>query len=220
MKLALTPVVALLLLACPALAYAQPEPDEGGSLPAEPTASAPAPASPVAAAPSSAAESPALRPKATPRYDYFRFGAGFRIGYIDDPGFDAFAKNDVLAQMSLEGTYAFYTKGKLAIASGLAWDIGIEDPSSPETLSDAPWVFAADLSGGASVRLAGGNDHEVRRARLWLTTEVGYGFTQSHSLRPAPNRNEEDVLGSDAETRLGSLALNGAFWRAGLAVSF
>jgi len=203
-----------------------------------------------------------------PHYDYFRFGFGFRIGYVADPAFDTFASNDVLAQMSLEGTYAFYTKGKLAIASGLAWDVGsrasgarglttrllvnrltipiearwyfapwlnafarvapggaayaahIEDPSSPASLEDTSWIFATDVSGGATVRLAGSSDHDVRRARLWLTTEVGYGITSSHSLRPRPNRDEADVLGTDESIKLGSLALNGTFWRAGLAVSF
>jgi hypothetical protein len=263
MKLALSRVLALAVVAAPSLAYAQAEPEA----PAPSASAAPAPAPPLGAPPA-APEAKASPPTAGPRYDYFRFGAGARVGYIDDPGFDTFASNDVLAQMSLDATYAFYTKGKLAIASGLAWDVGsrasgarglktritvnrvtvpiearwyfapwlngfakvapgaaalatrIEDPSSPEALSHTPWVFATDLSGGATLRLVGGADHEARRVRLWLTTELGYGFTTGSSLRPAPERNEEDVLGSDQSTRLGSLALNGVFWRIGLALSF
>ena len=223
----LSPFLALSLLAMPSLAHAQSEPD-APPLAAEP-APAPAPVPPLAAPSSLAAEYPAAEAKVAPHYDYLRFGLGFRIGAVDDPAFDAFAKNDVLAQMSLEATYAFYTRGKLAIASGLAWDVGsrtsgarglstrltahrltvpiearwyfapwlngfakvapgagaynvhIEDPSSTASLEHAPWVFAADLSAGATVRIAGGSDHEVRRARLWLTTELGYGITSSHS---------------------------------------
>lgn len=268
MKLGLFPVLSLVLLASPSLARAQSEPD-APALPAE-SAPAPAvaPAPAIAVAPPPPADAPAPQAKIAPRYDYLRLGLGFRIGYIGDPAFDTFADNDVLAQMSLEATYAFYTKGKLAIASGLAWDVGsrssgarglstrltvhrltvpiearwyfapwlngfvkvapgagaydvrIEDPSSPATLDHAPWVFAADLSGGATVRLAGGSDHDVRRARLWLTTEIGYGVTSSHALRPRPSRDENDVLGSDQATKLGTLAVNGVFWRTGLAVSF
>ena len=258
MKLA--PFLALFLLAVPSLARAQSESE----------APAPAGESPavLVAAPPPFAEPAAPPAKGTPHYDYLRFGLGFRIGYIDDPAFDAFATNDVLAQLSLDATYAFYTKGKLALASGLAWDVGsrssgarglstriavhrltipvearwyfapwldgfvkvapgagaysvrIEDPSSSATLEHAPWVFATDLSGGATVRLAGGSDHEIRRPRVWLTAEIGYGVTSSHALRPRPEREDKDVLGSDESTKLGTLAVNGAFWRTGLAVSF
>jgi hypothetical protein len=190
------------------------------------------------------------------------------VGYITDPTFDAFADSDTLAQVSLDATYAFFTRGKLAIAAGLAYDAGsrasgarglttkltmhrisvpiearyyfapwfnafakvapgtgalvarVEDPSSPRSLEDTPWVFAADLSAGASFRLVGPSDHAKRHPRLWITQEVGYGLTTSAGLRPSPGREEADVLGSDQSTRLGSLAMNGIFWRTSLAVSF
>jgi hypothetical protein len=218
--------------------------------------------------PIAAAETAEARPVGPPRYDYLRFGLGFRIGYIGDPTFDGFASDDVLAQASLDASYAFYTKGKLAISAGAAWDVGsrtsgarglktkltmhrltvpiearwyfapwfdvfakvapgagalyarVEDPASPRTLEHAPWVLAADLSAGASFRLVGTNDHATRHARLWITQEIGYGLTSDHELRPRPNRNEDDVLGSDQSTRLGSLAVNGVFWRTGLAMTF
>ncbi len=102
----------------------------------------------------------------------------------------------------------------------VGYDARVQDPSSGATLEDAPWAFAADLSAGATLRLAGSSDHSVRRARLWLTGEGGYGLTGSRALRPRPHRDEADVLGSDASTRLGSLAVNGGFWRVGLAVSY
>jgi hypothetical protein len=96
----------------------------------------------------------------------------------------------------------------------------VDDPSSPRSLTDAPWVLAADFSAGASFRLAGTNDHSARRPRLWITSELGYGLTAEHELRPRPNRDENDVLGSDQATRLGTLAVNGVFVRTGLAMTF
>jgi hypothetical protein len=279
MKLGFSPLLAAILLSIPTLARAQAaEPAEPVELPAEPAAAspapapAPAPAPPAftyrAPAPLAPAESAARAPEAPPRYDYLRVGLGFRIGYIGDSAFDAFADDDVLAQMSLDASYAFYTKGKLAIAAGVGWDVGsrtsgarglttkltmhrltvpiearwyfapwfdvfakvapgtgalyarIEDPSSPRTLEHAPWVFATDLSAGTSFRIVGGNDHDTRRPRLWVTQEIGYGLTTEHALRPRPNRDEADVLGSDTSTNLGSLAMNGVFWRMGFALTF
>ncbi len=269
MKLGFAPLVTALLFALPALARAQAtEPADGSSEPPAPTpAPAPLPYA-YAPAPRALAEGAALSAESAPRYDYLRFGLGFRIGYIGNSAFDAFADDDVLAQMSLDASYAFYTKGKLAIAAGLGWDVGsrtsgarglttkltmhrltvpvearwyfapwfdvfakvapgagalharIEDPSSPSTLEQTPWVFATDVSAGASFRLVGNSDHAKRAPRLWITHEIGYGFTTEHALRPSPNRDEADVLGADESTKLGSLAVNGVFWRTGLALSF
>lgn len=262
----LASLLAVALAAAPLTAFAQDEPPPAPLPPVAPLPAA-SPSAPDPAATPTYEATPAS-PKTAPHYDYLRFGLGFRIAYIPDGGFDTFASNDVLGQMSLEGTYAFYTKGKLALASGVAWDVGsrssgarglttsltvnrltvpvearwyftpwldgfvkvapgavgcfarVQDPSSGATLEDAPWAFATDLSAGATVRLAGSSDHSVRRARLWLTAEGGYGLTGSRALRPRPNRDEADVLGADEPTRLGSLALNGGFWRLGLAVSY
>lgn len=286
MKLGLAPLLSAFVLVLPAVARAEaPDPTDVPSdppssppAPAPAPASAPAPAQPAAASftyrappplvPADSAESQAPHVEVPPRYDYLRVGLGFRIGYIGDPTFDTFADSDTLAQMSLDASYAFYTKGKLAVAAGLAWDVGsrtsgarglttkltmhrltvpiearwyfapwfdvfakvapgagalyarVEDPSSPRTLEHAPWVFATDLSAGASFRLVGGNDHDKRRPRLWITHEIGYGLTTEHALRPSPNRDESDVLGADQSTNLGSLAINGVFWRTGLALTF
>ena len=270
----LTPLaLAVVLLLVPSVASAQPddEPAPEGTPAAPAPTPAPAPA-PTPAPPLASARAPAetlpQRPHGPAHYDYLRLGAGFRIGYIDDPGFDTFAKDDVLPQVSLDATYAFYTHGKLAISAGGAWDVGsrtagarglttkltmhrltvpiearwyftpwfdvfakvapgagllyarVEDPSSPATLEHAPWVFATDLSAGASFRLVGTSDHDKRHPRLWITHEIGYGLTSGHELRPQPTRNQDDVLGSDERTKLGSLAVNGVFWRTGLALSF
>lgn len=269
----------LALLLVPSLAFAQPE-DPDAPAPPLPSASPPpaAPAAPAASAPAYVAGTPAapaaryegIEPRVAgpPRYDYFRFGTGFRIGYVDDRGFDTFASDDVLAQVSVDGSYAFITKGKVSISAGAAYDVGsrssdlrglgakltihrltvpiearyylapwvnvfakaapgtalfnarVTDPSAPESLEASSWVFAADLSAGASFRVLGSNDHATRSARLWVTHELGYGITSSKDLAAAPNRHEEDILGADRQSRLGAFAANGVFWRTGLAVTF
>ncbi len=204
-----------------------------------------------------------------PRFDSLRVGAGVRLNRVDSAGFDAFADNDWLAQLSLDATYAFYTPGRLAVASGIAWDFGerssnargqstrlavhrlsipiearwyfapwlhvsgkvapgavaykvrVDDASSTQPLTRAPWGLAVDISVGAGVRLlGGGKDYDPRRGRIWLTTELGYGATSSADPSPAPNRDASDVLGSDEPTQLRRLSVGGAFLRTGLALSF
>lgn len=270
MKLGLATSLSFVLLSLPALAWAQSPEDVPADAPADTPAPAPAPArAPAPAlAPPTRAETATPRPTAPPRYDYLRLGMGGRVGYITQSAFDTFADDDVLGQFSLDASYAFFTRGKLAVSAGAAWDVGsrtsgarglstkltmhrltvpiearwyfapwfdvfakvapgagalyarFEDPSSPRTVEQAPWVLAADVSGGASFRLVGSNDHARRSPRLWITHEIGYGVTSEKDLRPRPNRNDADVLGSDQATRLGSLAVNGVFWRTGLAMTF
>ncbi|MBX3185630.1 MAG: hypothetical protein KF819_01390 [Labilithrix sp.] len=270
-------VFAFLVSSLPISALAQ-EPEEPAGEPATslpppapapvPAPAPPSPVPPPAVAPAAEEASVPARPPGPPRYDYVRVGLGVRVGDVGDAAFDTFATDDVLTQASLDASYAFYTRGKLAVAAGLAWDVGsrtsgargidtrltvhrlmvpvearwyfapwfnafakvaagpaayyarIADPSSQGPLEHAPWSFAADLSAGASFRLAGTSDHAQRHARLWVTHEIGYGVTAGRDLRPRPSRSEEDILGSDERTRLGSLAVNGMFWRTGLAVSF
>ena len=251
MKLGLFSLLAFLLASSPLVAAAAqpgspPEPDSAP--PAAPVAaaqtvsstpaSAPAPAVSPLVPDGSAAETAAVRPSGPPHYDYLRFGMGARVGYIGNTGYDTFSKNDVLAQVSLDATYAFFTRGKLSVSAGLAWDAGSSNAGARGLTTRltahrltvpiearyylAPWLnaFAADFSGGAAFRIVGTSDHSTRHPRLWVTQEVGYGITSSSGLRPAANRDEDDVLGTDQSTRLGSLALNGVFWRTGLALSF
>jgi hypothetical protein len=269
----LASIVAFVLASLPVAALAEEPPPE--LPPAEP-APAPEPRAPVVvtnqdAAPSraeSAEAPPQKRADGAPRNDFVRFGAGLRMGYVDDAAFDTFSKNDALPQLSLEGTTTLLSAGRVSLAAGLAWDVGgrgnglrgldasltvhrftapiegrwhvkpwlygfarvapgaallftrVDEPSSQAKLKDSSWAFAGDLSAGASILLGPRNDMDRRSPRFWVTPEIGYAFTTSTDLRPKPARNEDDVLGSDAETNLGSIALSGLFWRASLAVTF
>lgn len=269
--------VGVLIASAPMVAHAEPEeekpvsaPEDAASAPApapEP-ASAPAPASASASASAYPYDADAPMRLRKPRVDRFRFSLGGRGGLVDDPGFDAFAKNDVLGQLSLSGSYTLFARGKLAVSVGGAWDVGsrtsgargletkltvqrltapiegrflvkpwlhvfakvapgaeafharVSDPSAPKTLEDVSWVFATDLSAGASLLMFPYGGYERQRARFWLTPEIGYGVTTRGSLRPIADRDDADVLGADARTRLGSLATTGLFWRVAVAVSF
>jgi hypothetical protein len=269
MKLPLVTSLSLsLVLALPSLAHAQAADEDPASAAAP--APVPAPAPDAVPAPSPRAEAtPVPAPAAGPRrYDYLRVSLAARVGYIAQPAFDTFADDDVLAQTSLEASYAFLTRGKLAVSAGGAWDVGsrsagsrglgtkltmhrvtvpiearwyiapwfaafaklapgagalharLDDPSSPAALEQTRWVLAADLSAGASFRLVGSNGPAARSPRLWITHEIGYGVTSAADLSSRPDRKEADVLGSNQATRLGSLAVNGAFWRTGLSMTF
>lgn len=256
----------------PAAAFAQEEPAPApeplpAPAPAETTPPPAAPA-PLYGQPLSPDAADAPRAEGPPRNDFVRIGAGLRMGYVDDPGFDTFSKNDVLPSFSLDGTITLLSGKKASLASGVAWDVGgranglrgldasltvhrltvpiegryhiarglyafgrvapgaaallarVNDSSAAANLKETSWVFAGDLSLGASVLLGSRRDLDQRAARIWITPEVGWSLTSSADLRPAPSRDQEDVLGRDTGTNLGSVAMNGFFWRASIATTF
>lgn len=114
------------------------------------------------------------------------------------------------------GLYAF---GRLAPGAA-ALMASVNDKSSSANLKETSWVFAGDLSVGASVLLGSRRDLDQRAPRLWITPEVGWSLTTAADLRPSPSRDQEDVLGRDVGTNLGSVAMNGFFWRASIATTF
>lgn len=115
-----------------------------------------------------------------------------------------------------EGVYAF---GR--VAPGAAnFAAKVEDPSSPAPLEQAPWVFATDLSVGASVLVGPRSSLDRRLPRVWVTPEFGYGWTSAATLALRGDRNEQDVLGTDVSTSVGSFAARGVFWRLGASISF
>jgi hypothetical protein len=65
------------------------------------------------------------RTEGAPRYDLVRLNAGARIGYVTSGGYDAFSSNDVLGQFSVDGTYPLLSAGRVVVAAGLGWDVGV-----------------------------------------------------------------------------------------------
>jgi len=96
----------------------------------------------------------------------------------------------------------------------------IDDPSSPGApLSNRQWVFATDLSAGYAWLVWPRFERSLVQPRLWLQGEGGYGFVaeQRLALAPAlPSGSTERASGID----LGSLSMQGGFFRIAAAVSF
>ena len=114
----------------------------------------------------------------------------------------------------IEGRWTFtpWLYSFARVAPGTAAMVArVEDPSSPHELQGTKWVFTTDLSAGGAIRFA---------PHVWVTPEIGYAWSAKGDLHADPNRNESDVLGRDVQTKLGSLALSGAFFRVSAAVSF
>jgi hypothetical protein len=100
------------------------------------------------------------------------------------------------------------------VAPGAALALGkIEDPSSPAALSSSGWAFATDLSAGATFAV-GARKGDRRSVRFIMTPEVGYSITTAAPMNANPGRDADDLLGTDADTNLRSVALSGFFWRA------
>lgn len=56
--------------------------------------------------------------------ELYRLNFGMRVGYVATSGFDTFASNDTLAQLSIDGAAPVLTRGDLVLAVGLGWDVG------------------------------------------------------------------------------------------------
>lgn len=97
----------------------------------------------------------------------------------------------------------------------------VDNRSAPAQLASSSWAFVTDLSAGASILVAPhGAAAGTRRVRVWLVPELGASLSTRAHVRVSPARDDKDVLGSDAQTDLGALALTGFFWRASAAVTF
>jgi hypothetical protein len=98
--------------------------------------------------------------------------------------------------------------------------VDVEDPSAQASLTDTAWSVGADFSAGASILLGPRARQDKKRARFWLMPEVGYALASAATLRPNPDRDPPDVLGTDMTTSLRPLALSGFFWRASVGITF
>jgi hypothetical protein len=112
-----------------------------------------------------------------------------------------------------------YAFGKLAPGAALH-TVSVEEGSAKGPLTDTLGAFSGEASLGASLLVGPHGGYDRRAPRFWVTPEIGYGWTTSGAVRPTPSGNPNDVLGSNAPTNLGSLAMRGIFWRLGVAVTF
>lgn len=55
-----------------------------------------------------------------------RFGLGIRVMYAPSAGLDPFSEGDAIGQASLEVSRTLATSGKLSLALGLGWDVGMK----------------------------------------------------------------------------------------------
>jgi hypothetical protein len=97
------------------------------------------------------------------------------------------------------------------VAPGVAFvRTQINDASVSTPLAKERWLFATDLSAGYSLPLV---IRKGRIPRVWLNADGGYGWVANDRLDLMPGGG---VSGVD----LGTLALNGAFFRIALAASY
>lgn len=155
----------------------------------------------------------------------FSFASG--VAY-DEGSSDATARGDPTSlsvqrvTVTLEGRLGFGPWGYayLRAAPGAALQKAeITDPSSPDPLTKNDWLFATDLSAGYAWLVWPRWERSTVEPRLWLQAEGGYGWVaeQQLALAPAlPPGSTDRVTGID----LGSLAMQGGYFRIAAAVSF
>ena len=112
------------------------------------------------------------------------------------------------------GLYTF-----VKVAPGAAAMVASVSDGS-RTLGTTGWAFAADASVGASLLVGSRKTLHRRDVRFWITPEGGYSFTSTASLNANPGRPDDQILGSDENTRVGSLALSGVFWRISVSATY
>ncbi|MGH7293464.1 MAG: hypothetical protein ACRELB_00955, partial [Polyangiaceae bacterium] len=76
----------------------------------------------VSSATARAQEAP-TRPT-SPRVTPWDAGVGYRGGWVESPGFAPFSPKDYLSQITVEGSRVLVSRGRLALALGVAWDYG------------------------------------------------------------------------------------------------
>ncbi len=187
-----------------------------------------------------------------------RLALGYRQAVIPNRGFDTYATDDRLSQVSLETSYALLNGRQGAFAAGIAWDFGTRAavtngmsaamnvhrltvplegrlylarwvyafgrvaPGATmyqarvtnvgTTLTGNPWVPAVDSSAGVSLLLGPHGEQADDVARVWLTPEVGYGWSGPATINLTSERGPV-VLASVPE-RLPELAVRGPYFRA------
>jgi hypothetical protein len=130
--------------------------------------------------------------------------------------------------LGAEGRYHFFRQlfvfGR--VAPGVVHSIAsIEDQSVGIDQREArDWVFATDLSAGASVALTnwrGGASK--RKVNAWITLDGGYGFAAETDLMLAPDTPPGEEGGGPERGEpvdMGTLSLRGPFMRVAFVISY
>lgn len=212
---------------------------------------------PPSLVPSPPEPAPVRAPPSAPAGDA-RLAVGYRQAIIAHHGFDTFAMDDRLSQLSVETSYAPFNGHVGAAAAGVAWDFGsratttgglqagivvhritvplearlylsswaygfgrlapgiavyqgrINAPATP--LSGSSVVLAADASAGVSFLIGPHGPQRGDAARVWLTPEIGYGWSQASAIALTGERGPS--LLASAPDRLPEVAIRGPFFRA------
>jgi hypothetical protein len=154
----------------------------------------------------------------------FSFAAGIAWEYGSS---DARAREDAASfsmhrlAVPLEGRMHFGGWGYafLRAAPGLATQRAeIDDPSASAPLTKTLWLFSTDVSAGYAWLLWPRAQPAAVLTRLWLQSDVGYGWVAAERLTlvPDPSSSSQHVTAVD----LGTLAMQGAFFRIAVAASF
>lgn len=109
--------------------------------------------------------------------------------------------------------YAF-----VRVAPGVALeDAEVDDASAPGALKSSAWMFSTDVSAGYAWLVAPRFERTVHKARFWLQADVGYGWVAGDRLAlAATGAGSTNASGVD----LGTLTMDGPFFRVALAASF
>lgn len=149
----------------------------------------------------------------------FAFAAGVAWDYVNTGAFARQSESSLTLDrvtIPLEGRLHFGDWGYAfaRAAPGVAFvRAEIDDPSAPGPLVKERWLFATDVSAGYAFPLTLERPKRKRSPRVWLQADGGYGWIANDRLDLVPG-------GGASGVDLGTLALNGAFFRIGLAASY
>jgi hypothetical protein len=111
--------------------------------------------------------------------------------------------------------YAF-----LRAAPGAALvNVEVDDSSASSPLKKSDWMFSTDISAGYAFLLVPRFDRFEQKVRLWLQGDVGYGWVSGDRLALTPSSPPSQGMAASG-VDLGTLAMEGIFFRLAAAVSF
>lgn len=156
----------------------------------------------------------------------FAPGIGFDFGSSSASARgDATSLSVLRLSIPLEGRMHFGPWGYAFVraAPGLAQvSAEIDDASAPGgapgAMKKTDWMFSTDVSAGYAWLIVPRFDRYERTARLWLQADAGYGWVAGDRLAMVPPGGSQGAGVSGVD--LGTLTMQGGFFRLAAAVSF